>query len=263
MAVIPAGWFTRGCVVGDEDSDCLLTGDDSPAHSVYLPSFEIDQVETTLNDFSAFVSEQGINECGENLNESCVGLSPSVWQSFSTTNPAESPARFVTWDGAYSYCESVGKRLCAEAEWEKAARGTAEYIWPWGNADPECTKAIFGGGCGTQPVNVTTLLNGVSLYGVQHLAGNVSEWVDDWYEEFVYTSIADGLISAYDPTGPTLGTERVVRGGSFYSTASQIRTGARASAPADLSGLSESYLLEGLGSLTQDQIGFRCCRSLD
>ena len=263
MAVIPAGWYIRGCTFGDDDPDCALAGNESPTHPVYLSSFEMDQTETTLGEFSAFVSQQGINSCGEGSDAACVGLASSVWQNFADTNPAQSPARFVTWDGAYSYCESVGKRLCTEGEWEKAARGTDELLWPWGNASPDCSKAIFGGLCGTQPVNVTTLLNGVSPYGVQHLAGNVSEWVSDGYEEFIYTDFASGLLSVFNPTGPDTFTERVLRGGSFYSPASQIRTSARASAPANLSGVSESYLLEGVGVPTQDQIGLRCCRTLD
>jgi len=142
------------------------------------------------------------------------------------------PAVNVSWDGADAYCRRSGRRLPSEAEWEKAARGPDGSIYPWGNAAPTGQLANFAdqSSGSSSPENdgfahsspVGSYLAGASPYGALDMAGNVWEWVSDWYDANYYANSP-----AVNPQGPATGSFRVLRGGSWNGDTSFLRAAYR------------------------------------
>jgi hypothetical protein len=154
----------------------------------------------------------------------------------------DAPATQVSWKDADAYCRSIGKRLPTEAEWELAAKGKLGRSYPWGNRSPSLTRAVYGG-FEIEPADVYTVLDGATPAGVHHMAGNVAEWVSDWWRQ---GHNYDGR--PRNPTGPDSGHYKVVRGGSWEDNA------------IDVASTSRSFHTPERGSPT---IGFRCARDLD
>ncbi|MCC7264978.1 MAG: SUMF1/EgtB/PvdO family nonheme iron enzyme [Candidatus Latescibacteria bacterium] len=194
---------------------------ESPPHVVSLRAFEIDRDEVNQAAYQAFAAaRQGPPPPGDH---------------------PEQPVTMVSWTDASAYCEWQGKRLPTEAEWEYAARGPESRTYPWGDTAPTAAQARFGGQY-KGPVEGSALSAGATPEGIRHLAGNVAEWVQDWWDPAYYASSP-----AEDPQGPPEGDYRVVRGGSWSSPADELRGSARAYFNPD----------KGAGYL-----GFRCARSL-
>ena len=201
MAVVPAGEFMMGSQTGDSD--------EQPAHKVYVDAFSMDKYEVTVGQYAAFLQATGVN-------------SPSDWKAMNQPAYQKRPVANVDWADAAAYCKWAGKRLPTEAEWEKAARGTDGRLYPWGNDPPTQRQANYGK---TKSNNhgalapVGTLEDGKSPYGIYDMAGNVWEWVSDWYGDDYYRSSP-----SQNPTGPSSGESKVLRGGSWDSSQQQLRS---------------------------------------
>lgn len=202
MVTVPAGDFLMGC---NEDVDDDCSDDERPLHTVTLSEFEIDVTEVTQDQYAACVSA---GDCPE---PECD------WNCERT----DYPASCLTFAAANSYCEWAGKRLPTEAEWEKAARGEDGAKYPWGNDEPDCELANMGG-CGEAAAPVGSVPDGASPYGVLDMAGNMVEYVSDWYSPTYYETSP-----TTDPQGPESGTRFGGRGGGFRSDAEYQRASKR------------------------------------
>lgn len=187
--------------------------EESPVRDVELGPYFIDDTEVTTEDFIACVDATGcdvpIPSEGAFFIEQC---------NYDNKDRLQHPINCVTWELANQYCAWAGKRLPTEAEWEKAAHGVAVTTYPWGDAPaPDCTNTIMndgGPGCmDTSTWEVGSRPEWESPYGPVDMAGNVWEWVSDWYGAY------DGM-DLENPTGPLIGTERVLRGGGWFHSAS-------------------------------------------
>ncbi|MBD0316283.1 MAG: SUMF1/EgtB/PvdO family nonheme iron enzyme [Nitrospiraceae bacterium] len=241
---IPAGFFLVGSKRIDNDPYGHWTQFDDtelPQNSVWLDAYAIDRDEVSLGEYLAFLHQRKQHPPDE--------LQKLIWHvitihSVSDHTLARWPILYVTWHEATVYCASIDKRLPTEAEWEKAARGTAGRLFPWGDVAPDQRRAMFGQHHVHEiPIlaAVDSLPEGESPYGVRHMAGNVAEWVQDWFGLDYYAYMPER-----NPPGPTSGRYKSLRGGSWKSKAIMLRTATRSGAPADQ---------------RSPTIGFRCARS--
>ena len=228
MVLVPEGIFT----MGSDDHDFM----ERPAHTVYLDAYYIDQYEVTNKQYMACVAEKKCDWPAD--------ISSKTRASYYGNSEFDDyPVVYVSWDMARTYCSWRGARLPTEAEWEKAARGTESRSYPWGEAIPDCSKANYNA-CGGDTVKVGSFKSGKSSYDVYDLAGNVWEWVADWYQEYYYSTLGTNTAN---PPGPATRSERVIRGGSWTNTPKSISTTIRNS-----SDPSKIYNI----------VGFRCARPL-
>ena len=200
MVYIPEGEFTIGSPTGEGDAD------EHPAHKVFVSGYWIGKNEVTFAQFDAFCQETGLEKPED-----------EGW------GRGERPVIYVSWKEANDFCAWLKKktgfvfRLPTEAEWEKAARDR----FPWGNTAPDDQLANFNKEImKTNPVG--SYPKGASPYGVLDMAGNVWEWLADWYDADYY-----GNSQKNDPQGPAAGSERAVRGGSWAHSAELIRSANR------------------------------------
>jgi formylglycine-generating enzyme required for sulfatase activity len=234
MVYVPAGEF----LMGSSDGDSHAEGDEKPQHTVYLAGYWIGRTEVTNAQFLMFIEAGGYSKQeywtaeGWQWKESEGITQPRYWDE-PTWNKPDHPVVAVSWFEAAAYAKWLGARLPTGAEWEKAARGTDGRIWPWGN-EFHCEGGNLGDsrtGCSdgyeyTAPVG--SYLAGASWCGALDMAGNVWEWVADWYSGDYYADSPDS-----NPTGPASGTIRTLRGGSWYDDRDDGRCAARWWDPVD------------------------------
>jgi formylglycine-generating enzyme required for sulfatase activity len=225
LVVIPAGPFIRGTSQGGFD--------EQPERTIYLDEFSIDRYEVTNAQYAAFVKATGHRKSGP----------PSRYaKNTGRMRGPNQPAVYVSWEDAKAYCGWRGRRLPTEAEWEKAMRGTDGRLWPWGNVE-------MPGGANWARIDdgfevaapVGRVRSDASPYGVMDGAGNVMEWVDDWYLEGAYAAASDR-----NPEGPEYGTYKVLRGAAYTSSGSDLRITARSKMMSDF---------------RDETIGFRCAQA--
>jgi len=213
MVEIPGGIFKMGTDI--ENTREWGDTDEEPVHEVFLSRYYIDRYEITAAQFAEFLNDN-IDEAGSYIELTPTVTIEKVDDRYQARRGLENyPVNRVSWIGANAYCRENGKRLPTEAEWEYGARGTDGRTFPWGDEAPDNTRATYKrkfqelGFKVMEPVD--GLKKGRSPFGLHHMAGNVWEWVSDWYDEGNY---GDSLVK--DPQGPESGTTKVLRGGNWY-----------------------------------------------
>lgn len=227
MLLVPAGTFVMGSSEEEAeaayhlgkkyyvDSEEASTerwwlNNELPRRQVWVEAFYMDKYEVTVGEYQTFVDSAGHRTLPADLATYAPGNNHPVVR--------------VSWGDAAAYCQWAEKRLPTEAEWEKAARGEDGRLYPWGNSAPAGTLANYcdttcaeawkdaqenDGYAYTAPVG--TYEAGKSPYGIYDLAGNVAEWVEDWYETVYYRHAPQR-----NPVNTTVSSFRVLRGGSWY-----------------------------------------------
>lgn len=241
MVRIPVGPFLMG---SDKKVDRNAYPAELPQRTIHLDAYEIDQFEVTTVQYLKYALAKD--------------LPPLIdWQydggNFQETM-ASHPVMHVSWADADAYCKWAGKRLPTEAEWERAARGEDGRIYPWGNQPAGLSRANFGrtglsGPVRDRPerlvlyppiISVDKYDNAVGPYGTFQMAGNVAEWVADWYDKDYYKTAPDR-----NPKGPENGTQKSFRGGGWIDSTPSVRGAQR-------NGTDPSTKM--------NWIGFRCAR---
>lgn len=215
MALVPEGTF----IMGTEENDPIAYDDEKPVREVYLDAFWIDKTEITNGMYEKCVD---VGVCLSQYKSEYHNPNTGSYH-FGEAQFRDYPAVYVNWEDASTYCDWADRRLPTEAEWEKAARGLNGYKYPWGNSSPDSSFANFNQNIGdTKPVG--SYSKGASPYGALDMAGNVWEWVNDWYDDRYDLNDLD------NPLGPSSGKVHVIRGGSFFPDEIYIRTTMREAA---------------------------------
>jgi formylglycine-generating enzyme required for sulfatase activity len=228
---VPAGQFRMGDNFGEGDAR------ERPVHVVDLDAYYMAKYEVTNGQWKRFRDDPGYDDPKYWPGARVVPRDQvPYWNDAKnhgggTPDSDNYPALGINWDSAVAYCRWVsaktGKtyRLPTEAEWEKAARGTDQRRYPWGN-DIDRSRANY---VGAQPYDtgapVGSLAKGVSPYGAYDMAGNVMEWCQDWYARDYYS-----VSPQKNPKGPETGAYRVLRGGTFFTEPFDLRSSARSAA---------------------------------
>lgn len=219
MVLVQAGEFWMGSDDGNDD--------EKPRHRIDLDAYSIDRYEVTNGLYKRFMEATG-------------RAAPRHW-SHGDLNGVSQPVVGVSWHDADAYCRWVRKRLPTEAEWEKAARGDDGPTYPWGE-EWDSSRANSKESPLNKPAPVGSYPSGVSPYGVHDMAGNVWEWVADWYAKDSYQRSPQR-----NPQGPEAGPWKVLRGGSWGFLPSLLRTTSRLSITPDL---------------RNTVVGFRCAKEI-
>lgn len=224
MAHVPAGEFVRGYAGGFPDERFEQT--------LFLDDFYIDRYEVTNRQYAECV-QAGRCELPR------LPRSVNFADYYASSEYGNYPVIWVTWNDAVAYCSFRGKRLPTEAEWEKGVRGTQGSLYPWGNDEPTTQTNFNYAAQDVAPVG--SFAGDVSSYGIYDLAGNVREWVADWYQWDYYANAPQT-----NPLGPGVGVTKVLRGGSWNDIAIYVRSTSR-----------KNFLPESFDS----NLGFRCASS--
>jgi formylglycine-generating enzyme required for sulfatase activity len=231
MVFIPSGAFAMG---GGKDGDF----DEQPQRVIYLDAYYIDQHEVRNSDYRRFAK----------MLRRPLPEIPVFEDDVNLLMGEDQPVVGARWVDAFDYCKWAGGRLPTEAEWEKAARGDADPTWPWGDV----FDIRLANGRGDEDgylysAPVGKFERGRSPYGLYDMAGNVSEWVSDWYDQFYYKTAP--FKNPKGPDAPDINNVVAYRGGSYHSTAHDLRASKR---------FGGAHPERG-----ENTVGFRCARDKD
>jgi formylglycine-generating enzyme required for sulfatase activity len=240
--------------------------DERPAHKVSLHAYCMDVLEVTTTDYLACSERGHCKRAGlTNTWEGITAEESRVYDPVCNVSHADKgthPINCVDWAMAERFCREAGKRLPTEAEWEFAARGSDGRTYPWGDATPsvlrlnacgaECVawgkargmrfaRAIEGTDAWPTTAPVGSFPLGASQWSIQDLVGNVWEWVADFYGSY-------GESDQRDPSGPSSGSARVMRGGAWNGAA--------------VDWVRPSFRFSGSAALRSHGVGFRCAQTL-
>lgn len=196
MVYVPEGYFQMGQSSSEFE-------DQKPMHFVYTSAYFIDKHEVSNAEYKKFL-------------DATRHVKPKYWEDDRFNHPHQ-PVVGITWFDAMAYSRWKGRRLPTEAEWEKAARGNDDRLYPWGEKEAKGKKLYFVNVFGmedryefTAPVNYYA--TGASPFGALNMAGNVWEWCLDWYDKDYYR-----ISPELDPEGPEAKQMKVLRGGSWIN----------------------------------------------
>ena len=246
MVFVAAGSFEMGSNSGGSN--------EKPVHTVNLDAFYIDKYEVTNGKYATYLNEAlaaGLIQASSStvtkdgnelldLNDSDCQISYSGGSFVVDSGKENYPVIEVTWYGANEYAKHYGKRLPTEAEWEYSARGGSQsqgYTYSGSNNAGDVAWYSSNSGGSTHTVG-TKQENEI---GTHDMSGNVWEWCNDWYDSDYYSSSS----STNNPQGPSSGSSRVLRGGSWSSDTYYVRS-------ANRNGYNPYY--------SYSDIGFRCVR---
>ena len=218
MIFMPAGSFPMGCDPAHNGGNSCISSE--TLHTVTLDAYYIDKYEVTNAQYAQCVAGVACEAPFSNSSYTHTSY-------FNDPQFSNYPVIYVNWNNAHDYCTWAGKRLPTEAEWEKAARGTTARNYPWGDETPDCTLANYYDNsslnyCDGDTSQVGNNPNGASPSGVMDMAGNVWEWVNDWYSESYYE-----VSPLINPPGPANGLYKVMRGGGWVNDLGSIRVATR------------------------------------
>ena len=253
---VPAGLFWMGC---NEALSPPCWSFELPAFPKYVGAFVIDRTEVTAGAYATCIEEGACSPLWDSLPCPDDLLPDSAPEDLGGTigQPGleDRPANCVRPREAREFCSSLGKRLCTEAEWEMAARGSCDLTdgdcktsmrtYPWGEGPPTCAEAWVSA-CAQEVQPVGLLPDDASPYGVLDMSGNAAEWVRDCWYDYPGVEAAEAPVQAVDPLCKAASSSHVVRGGSLYGAGIDATTTFRQPwlAPSPI-------------------IGFRCCYSVE
>jgi eukaryotic-like serine/threonine-protein kinase len=238
---IPEGSFRRGALDADAQKN------EQPDHTVNMKGFWIDKLEVT-NGMYMLCVQSGACEPPQNFK------SETRQSYFNNPEFNDFPVVYVTWLQADTYCKWAGRRLPTEAEWERAARGDDYRTYPWGDDRPDSSRGNFNYFVG-DTARVGSFPAGASPFGVLDMAGNVTEWMSDFYDANYYSKSV-----TVNPPGPVARNEyfvRVIRGGNFQDVFKDVRLAKRSALRGSNPVASDIYSADYLGEVSP-KIGFRC-----
>ena len=237
MALIPEGPFHMGVPHAARDGGM----DERPNHEVFVDNFYMDIYEVTNGRYLQFVTETG-----HRVPQHPTDASKGLWKgNMMPESVSELPVINVDWFDSNAYCRWAGKRLPTEAEWEKAAKGQNDWRFAWGDVEPTSEHANFNQlawrGEATL-VQVGMYEKGKSPYGIYDVAGNVWEWVSDWYQVDYYSHSP-----THNPQGPETGKYKALRSSGWQGETPQMRVFTR---------------IKSLPTDRNNSTGFRCAQDV-